>query len=112
MKYTAITLTTLLASALARPGLNDEFNVKARAHARDVRTARDAPLLPRWNARLGRREVPQEKSHQKFVTGTGAALNLNNPDGIVDHIFGLLGNGAAAGGAGKITDLGMYPQLI
>ncbi|KAG6836103.1 hypothetical protein H0H93_011330 [Arthromyces matolae] len=51
-----------------------------------------------------RREVPQEHSHEQFLTSVRASLNLNNPDGIVDPVFGLLGNAAAAGGAGKITD--------
>ncbi|KAF8176984.1 hypothetical protein BJ912DRAFT_691910 [Pholiota molesta] len=51
-----------------------------------------------------RREVPQEHSHEQFLTTVRASLNLNNPDGIQDPVFGLLGNAAAAGGAGKITD--------
>ncbi|KAG6866288.1 hypothetical protein C0991_006384 [Blastosporella zonata] len=51
-----------------------------------------------------RREVPQEHSHEQFLTSVRASLALNNPDGIVDPVFGLLGNAAAAGGAGKITD--------
>jgi hypothetical protein len=41
---------------------------------------------------LGKREVPQEHSHEKFLTLTGAALNLDNPDQIADPVFGLLGN--------------------
>jgi hypothetical protein len=51
-----------------------------------------------------RREVPQEHSHQQFLTSVQKSLNLNNPNGIVDSVFGLLGNAAAAGGAGKIAD--------
>lgn len=42
--------------------------------------------------RAHRREVPQEHSHEKFLTLTGAALNLDNPDEIADPVFGLLGN--------------------
>lgn len=42
---------------------------------------------------LQRREVPQEHSHQKFLTTVAASLALNNPDNIVDPVFGLLGNG-------------------
>lgn len=41
---------------------------------------------------LSRREVPQEHSHEKFLTAVGASLNLNNPAKIVDPVFGLLGN--------------------
>lgn len=44
-----------------------------------------------------------EHSHESFLTSVRASLNLNNPDGIVDPVFGLLGNAAAAGGAGKIA---------
>ena len=41
---------------------------------------------------LQRREVPQEHSHQKFLTTVAASLAVNNPDKIVDPVFGLLGN--------------------
>ncbi|KAJ7916386.1 hypothetical protein B0H13DRAFT_2449447 [Mycena leptocephala] len=50
-----------------------------------------------------RREVPQEHSHQ-------ASLAKNNPNGIVDAVFGLLGNAAAAGGLGKLTDANCLQQ--
>lgn len=40
---------------------------------------------------FGKREAPQEKSHQKILTEVGASLNLNNPAGIKDPVFGLLG---------------------
>ena len=43
-----------------------------------------------------RRQVPQEHSHEFYLRATSAALALNNPDGIVDAVFGLLGNAAAA----------------
>lgn len=52
-----------------------------------------------------RREVPQEHSHEFYLTSVRDSLNLDNPDGIVDPVFGLLGNGAAAEGAGQITNL-------
>jgi len=51
-----------------------------------------------------RREVPQEHSHEQFLTSVRKSLALNNPDNIADPVFGLLGNAAAAGGAGKIAD--------
>ncbi|KAG9021934.1 hypothetical protein FS837_006854, partial [Tulasnella sp. UAMH 9824] len=51
-----------------------------------------------------KREVPQEHSHEKYLTSVRASLSKNNPDGIVDPVFGLLGNAAASQGLGKITD--------
>ena len=50
-----------------------------------------------------RREVPQEHSHEPILTKVRTSLNLNNPDKIVDPVFALLGNAAAAAGAGDIT---------
>ena len=50
-----------------------------------------------------RREVPQEHSHEPFLTSVRASLNLNNPDKIQDPVFALLGDAAAAAGAGDIT---------
>ena len=44
-----------------------------------------------------------EHSHEKFLTSVATSLNKNNPDEIVDPVFALLGNAAAAQGAGKIT---------
>ncbi|KZO91708.1 hypothetical protein CALVIDRAFT_541606 [Calocera viscosa TUFC12733] len=57
-----------------------------------------------------RREVPQEHSHQPFLTSVQTSLQLNNPDGITDSVFGLLGDAAAAAGAGKITDMDCLQQ--
>jgi len=37
-------------------------------------------------------------------------LQKSNPFQIVDPVFGLLGNAAAAGGAGKVTDLNCLQQ--
>ncbi|KAH8104717.1 hypothetical protein BXZ70DRAFT_611565 [Cristinia sonorae] len=59
-----------------------------------------------------RREVPQEHSHEKIITVVRASLNLNNPDQIQDPIFALLGDAAAAAGAGKITDLACLQQAV
>jgi hypothetical protein len=39
-----------------------------------------------------RREVPQEHSHEQFIFKVREALRLNNPAGIGDPVFGLLGN--------------------
>ena len=66
-----------------------------------VRESRNS-LIPRHILRG--REVPQEHSHEKFLTSVRTSLNTNNPDGIVDPVFGLLGNAAAAAGLGKLTD--------
>lgn len=63
-----------------------------------------ASARPFSSSRILAREVPQEHSHEEFLTSVGTSLNLNNPDGIVDPVFGLLGNAAAAAGLGKITD--------
>ncbi|KAL5524668.1 hypothetical protein ACEPAF_9813 [Sanghuangporus sanghuang] len=59
-----------------------------------------------------RREVPQEHSHEKFLTSVRTSLNKNNPDEIVDPVFSLLGNAAAAQGLGKITDTECLQQAV
>ncbi|KAL7268789.1 hypothetical protein RUND412_008576 [Rhizina undulata] len=87
---TAYVLPFLLALATARPGVYDQ--VSSLKPKRSIHRT------------LGKREVPQEHSHQKFLTTTNTALQLNNPDGIVDVVFGLLGDAAAVSGEGKITD--------
>jgi len=51
------------------------------------------------------REVPQEHSHNRFLDGVRVNLAINNPAGIQDPVFGLLGDKAAAAGAGTITNL-------
>jgi hypothetical protein len=57
-----------------------------------------------------KREVPQEHSHNRFLDLVRTSLNLNNPKQIQDPVFGLLGNAAAAGGAGKVTNLDCLQQ--
>ncbi|KAJ7799087.1 hypothetical protein B0H14DRAFT_2388288 [Mycena olivaceomarginata] len=57
-----------------------------------------------------RREVPQEHSHQAILTAVQASLVKNTPNGISDAVFGLLGNAAAAGGLGKLTDANCLQQ--
>ncbi|KAK4699976.1 hypothetical protein P7C70_g6277, partial [Phenoliferia sp. Uapishka_3] len=49
-----------------------------------------------------RREVPQEHSHEQFLTTVRTSLNVNNPGGVKDVVFGLLGNAAAITGANGI----------
>ncbi|KAI2467158.1 hypothetical protein F4781DRAFT_324563 [Annulohypoxylon bovei var. microspora] len=64
------------------------------------------------NSAKVRREVPQEHSHNKFIAGVGAALNLNNVDQVSDPVFALLGNAAAAQGAGLVTNLDCLQQDV
>ncbi|KAI1804954.1 hypothetical protein F4811DRAFT_552274 [Daldinia bambusicola] len=59
-----------------------------------------------------RREVPQEHSHEKFLKGVAQALNLNNVDQVSDPVFALLGNKAAAQGAGQVQDLDCLQQRV
>lgn len=93
MRLTLIaTLNALLGLAFASP-LND------RRHARYKRMGH-----------LQKREVPQEHSHDFVLTITREFLNLENPKGIVDVVFGLLGNAAAAAGAGDVTNLDCLKQ--
>jgi hypothetical protein len=51
-----------------------------------------------------RREVPQEHSHEAVLRITNTFLKKDNPDGIVDAVFSLLGNAAASQGQGKFPD--------
>lgn len=44
-----------------------------------------------------------EHSHEDILRAVRTTLALNNPQQIQDPVFGLLGNAAAAAGAGKIT---------
>lgn len=59
---------------------------------------------------IQKREVPQEHSHDFVLTITNEFLTLDNPKGIVDAVFGLLGNAAAADGAGDVTNLDCLKQ--
>ncbi|KAI9759266.1 MAG: hypothetical protein M4579_002475 [Chaenotheca gracillima] len=59
---------------------------------------------------LVKREVPQEHSHEQFLTTVRTSLQADNPAGISDPVFGLLGDAAAAGGAGSITDVSCLQQ--
>jgi hypothetical protein len=56
------------------------------------------------------REVPQEHSHNRFLDLVRTSLATNNLQNIVDPVFGLLGNAAAAAGAGSVTDLDCLQQ--
>jgi len=91
MKCEATALFLMLGLAVARP---------------------DVQAAPLKTSAKFRREVPQEQSHKKFLTGVKAALELNNVDKIVDPVFALLGNAAAAKGAGAVKDLDCLQQRV
>ncbi|RSH95654.1 hypothetical protein EHS25_000746 [Saitozyma podzolica] len=57
-----------------------------------------------------KREVPQEHSHQQFLTNVSTFLQMNNPQGIVDSVFGLLGNAAGSAGQGTVTNTDCLQQ--
>jgi hypothetical protein len=59
---------------------------------------------------IHRREVPQEHSHEQFLTSVRTSLAKNNPLGIVDPVFALLGAAAAQQGLGKLTDTDCLQQ--
>ena len=42
--------------------------------------------------RMTKREVPQEHSHNAILATVQTSLQTNNPAGIQDSVFGLLGN--------------------
>ncbi|KAI0013035.1 hypothetical protein F4779DRAFT_613903 [Xylariaceae sp. FL0662B] len=94
---TSAALLVMLGAASARPDA--------------VRIFKKGGTPVRSSAKL-RREVPQEHSHEQFLTGVEAALNLNNVDNIQGAVFGLLGNAAAADGAGDVEDLDCLQQRI
>lgn len=54
--------------------------------------------------------VCQEHSHEKILTSVRASLDTNNPAGIVDPVFALLGDAAAAAGLGSTT-VGFFVQF-
>ncbi|KAL5615660.1 hypothetical protein BROUX41_005693 [Berkeleyomyces rouxiae] len=84
MKTSCVTLVALLGTARAYP------------HDRKV---------------IAAREVPQEHSHNVFLDIVRTSLNLNNPLGIVDPVFGLLGNEAAKEGVQGNVNLDCLKQL-
>lgn len=72
-----------------------------------IPVGRPNPIPPRV---LRGREVPQEHSHEQFLTTVRASLNTNNPANIEDPVFGLLGDAAAAAGQGSITNTDCLQQ--
>lgn len=56
-------------------------------------------------------EVPQEQSHKFILQAAQDLLQLNNVFEIQDAVFGLLGNAAAADGAGLVENLDCLHQI-
>lgn len=61
-------------------------------------------------AGMVKREVPQELSKNIYLDIVRQFLNIDNPKNITDPVFGLLGNAAAADGAGLVTNLDCLHQ--
>ncbi|KAK4150526.1 hypothetical protein C8A00DRAFT_36892 [Chaetomidium leptoderma] len=68
--------------------------------------------MPHYSRRAAKREVPQEHSHEATLRAVNTLLKLNNPLNIVDAVFGLLGNAAAATGAPEVDNLDCLQQII
>ncbi|KAM0369280.1 hypothetical protein ACHAPY_010987 [Fusarium culmorum] len=69
-----------------------------------------AKVAPRSIKTIRKRQVPQEHSHDFVLTITKEFLDLDNPKEIADPVFGLLGDAAAAEGAGQVTNLACLKQ--
>ncbi|KAM0197315.1 hypothetical protein ACHAPI_005179 [Fusarium lateritium] len=74
------------------------------------RSVSNSKRVVRRSSRLHKRQVPQEHSHDFVLTITKEMLNLDNPKEIADPVFGLLGDRAAAAGAGSVTNLACLKQ--
>lgn len=105
----SLILTASVDLASARPAnlhisQNHGRDMQSRSTHNQIRSG------PVWNTKLGRREVPQEHSHEKFLTVVNKFLQVDNPDNIVDAVFGLLGNAAASAGQGSISNTDCLQQ--
>jgi hypothetical protein len=80
------------------------------ATAGSIRHSRRFNFAAGGHPTIQKRQVPQEQSHGIVLQITRNLLNLNNPKEIVDPVFGLLGNAAAAEGAGSVTNLDCLKQ--
>lgn len=56
-------------------------------------------------------EAPQEHSHEAILRATEAQLFLDNPLNIAGAVFGLLGDGGAAGGSPDVTNVKCLQQI-
>lgn len=73
-----------------------------------IASAREIP----YSSKIGKREVPQEHSHEAILRATNTALKLDNPLNIQDAVFALLGNAAAATGAPEVDNLDCLQQIV
>ena len=55
-----------------------------------------------------KREVPQEHSHNQFLDTVRTSLDLNNPAGIVDPVFGLLGDAVSVSSLQSVESYSKY----
>jgi hypothetical protein len=108
--HPTIYLSALLAMGFNLAAAHPANLHMARNHGRDVAARSIGNGAPTRNTRLHRREVPQEHSHELFLTIVNEFLRKDNPDNIQDAVFGLLGNAAASAGQGKITDTDCLQQ--
>jgi hypothetical protein len=74
-----------------------------------IASAREIPI---YSGEVSKREVPQEHSHEAILRATNIALKLNNPLNILDAVFALLGNAAAATGAPEVENLDCLQQIV
>jgi len=74
-----------------------------------IASAREVPI---YTHKAAKREVPQEHSHEAILRATNTALKLDNPLNIVDAVFSLLGNAAAANGAPEVQNLDCLQQIV
>src|SRR5690606_37872255 len=56
---------------------------------------------------IAKRQVPHERAHDLYLQIVQEFLQLDNPLQILDPVFGLLGNAAAAGGVPEDSDINL-----
>lgn len=93
-----------------RPEDRPSFDEKCPVSSMRMSMTMTASLRPPADADVV--EQTEEHSHEQFLTGVGAALDLNNVDQVQDPVFALLGNAAAAAGAGNVEDLDCLQQRV
>ena len=87
-----------------------KYDVALVAALAGIASARDIPIYSRKV--VGKREVPQEHSHEGILRAANDALKLDNPLEIQDAVFSLLGNAAAALGAPNVENLDCLQQIV
>lgn len=100
--------TFLITQIILRPAFTMHFNIALLTLS--LSTLTYAIPIPNSLFALRPREVPQEHSHNAVLASVQTSLQLNNPAGIKDSVFGLLGNKAAAAGQGSISNTDCLKQ--